>query len=98
LLELDRGNDRDARLDDVGRVEPAAETDLDGADVDCGLAEDRQREGGRHVEEARAQIGVLAQALDLGPHFAQRSDQLVLGDGRPVDAEALAPAREVRDV
>ena len=78
VLELDRGDDRDARVDGVGRVEPAAEPDLDRSDLDPRGAEQVQRERGGGVEEARTQLRVGAQPLDRGPDLAQPGHELAL--------------------
>ena len=42
--------------DDVGRIEPAAQADLEHRDVDAGAAEQLERDGGRHFEERRVRL------------------------------------------
>ena len=51
---VDRGDDGDLRVGDVGGVPGAAHADLDDGDVDRGVGEGGERHGGQHLEEATA--------------------------------------------
>ena len=53
VIERDRGDRGDRRRQDVGRVEAAAEADLDDGDIDRGALEDLERDRGRDLEERR---------------------------------------------
>ena len=57
MVERKVGDAGDERmLDDVGRVEPAAETDLEDAGVGGRSRERHERRGGRDLEEARLDV------------------------------------------
>ena len=63
MLEPDVGDDGDLALDDVGRVEPAAEADLDHRPFDARLVKDNESGRRQEVEPGRLRRGVpLARA------------------------------------
>ena len=53
VIEPDRRDGGDQRVEDVGRVEPAAEPDFADRDLDAGAAEQLERHRRRHFEERR---------------------------------------------
>ena len=71
------------------------ESDLDHTHVHAVAAEQLQGQRGRHVEEARAEVRVLSQAIDVRPDAAEYATQRLLGYGSTIDSEPLAPALQV---
>ena len=94
MLELDRRDRAHLGRDDVGRVEPPAEPDLENRQIDRALREVTERQRGHELE-----VGCLAVlALDRlrrGRDVAQRAHEVVLGDRLGPDPDALARVDEV---
>src|SRR3546814_17816226 len=61
VVDAELGDAGDERVrDDVGRVEPPAEPDLDDAGVGGGARESEEGDRGRHLEEARLEpVGMV---------------------------------------
>ena len=94
----DRGDDRDERADDVGRVEPAAHPDLEDRDVDPALGELHERKGRQDLEVGRV-IGEPAfghQAVDHGLQLREPRQESRRRDRSPVDTDPLLDSGEVR--
>ena len=95
----DRGRDQARRRHDVGRVEPAAEADLEDGDLDAGAAEELEGDRGRHFEEGRLRRSSPPSArrpsIDAA-HVVDGRDQRVAGDRTAVDDEALREIDEMR--
>ena len=85
VLEPDVRQQHDARVEDVRRVEPAAEPGFDDGDVDAALGEVGERRGGQHLELRRAD------RFGVGAHAGDRALEPV-----GVGLEPLAPAGDVR--
>ena len=56
MIERDVGDDRDAEIEDVGAVEPAAEPDLADEHLGVGLARREDPGSGEHLEAGRLQL------------------------------------------
>ncbi len=67
----DRGDDRDERADNVGRVEPSAHADLEDGDVDLALGELEEGQGGHDLE-----VGRMIDELPLGHQAVDHRLQL----------------------
>src|SRR3546814_13578348 len=65
VVDAELGDAGDERVrDDVGRVEPPAEPDLDDAGVGGGARESEEGDRGRHLEEARLEpVGLVERFL-----------------------------------
>ena len=68
VVDPDRGDHRDRRVDDVGGVPAPAEPDLDDRDVDRGVGERRERHRGDDLElahrRAPGRLGLLVHQFD----------------------------------
>ena len=86
VVDADRGDDRDRRVDHVGGVPATAHAHLDDGDVDGRVGERRERHRGEHLELAhrraagglRLRVDHLHERLDLavGRHVLRRADRL----------------------
>ncbi len=56
VIEIDRGDHRDRRLHDIGRVEPPAHAYLDNGDVDRGIGECRERHASHSFKERQPRL------------------------------------------
>ena len=98
MIERDVGNHRDQRLDDVGRVQPAAHADFEHRNLDADAGEVFECHHGQHLEEAgmpRQLAGaqkLLRRALDAIVNRAE----LDIGDGFAVHPNALVDAHQMR--
>ena len=97
ILLVVEGDRRDRRRrsgdSDVGRVEPAAEADLEHGDVDAGAPEQLERDRGRHLEERRLHVErAVARAARRSRRARRRSaaTERVRADRLAVDDEPLA--------
>ena len=95
VVEVDVGHDRHAAVPDVGRIEPAAETDLDQRDVRTDLGEAREDDGGQQLELGRVAVPAGDPVRD-GQHPPDEPGEVVRGDRLPVDLDPLAVRDEVR--
>lgn len=84
VVEADVGDDAQQRTDDVGAVEPSAESHLDDGDIDLLLLEIEEGHGRGELEE-RGMEG-----LEEGALLLYEVDDALAGDGLAVDADALA--------
>src|SRR5262252_279428 len=86
------GNPRDGAgarlLEDVGRVESAAQAHLQHRDVDLELGEDHQGRQGRRLEES--ELGASRE------HVGEHRIEHLVGDGSAVHLNALVEPAEVR--
>ena len=78
------------RLDDVGRVEPAAQPDLDDAGVGGRAGEGEKGGGGGRLEEAQLHRAGRFE------HLGQDGGQRLILDQPPGEADALVEADEMR--
>ena len=87
----DRGDDRDERPDDVGRVEPPAHAHFEDGDVDLELGELDEGQGGHDLEIGRVvdELAVGHLAVDDGLERRQPFAEAPFRDDHPVDAYAL---------
>jgi hypothetical protein len=76
--------------DDVGRVEPPAEADLDHAGVGGGAGESEEGGGGRYFEEGRRY------ALGGIEHFLQQGGEILVLDELAGEPDPLVEADQVR--
>ena len=91
VIEAEAGDPADQRrFDDVGRVEPSAEADLEDAGVGRRAGEGEQGGGGGDFEEAR--IDSVAGV----ERFGEQSGELIVLDQLSGDADAFVEADEVR--
>ena len=78
VVDADRRDDRDGRVDDVGGVPAAAEPDLDHRDVDGRVGERGERHRGDDLElahpRAAGRLGLLVDDLDERLDLAVRLD------------------------
>lgn len=93
VIEADRREHGDLGVDDVGRVEPAAEPDLEHGDVDLALVEVAER---HHRERLELRERDRRLTLDRRPHEARPAREVRGQDGVAADAHALGDADEVR--
>ena len=94
VVEVDVRDDRDSEVERVGRVEPAAETDLAHQDVGP-RGEIRDRHRGQHLELRRRTL--LGGDRVEGRHqLLERPREVALADGAPIDFDALGVGDEVR--
>jgi hypothetical protein len=97
MVDIDAGDDRAGRLDDVDRVQPAAQADLEDHEVEL-RARQRQHDRQRgELEVAQADLGLVgamaaARELDIGKGRQQRVGR----DGLALDAAALLEMHQVR--
>ena len=77
VVHADVGDDGDLGVDDVGRVPPAEQADLDHRDVDGEVGEPAERRGGDGLEVRRAHAG----------------EHLEIGDGGDLLGELLVADR-----
>ncbi len=90
MVDADAGDAGDERAgDDVGRVEAAAEPDLEDRRVRWRACESDQRRSGRHLEEARLDPVAMVE------HFAEKRGEHFIIDQLAGDADALVEADEV---
>src|SRR3546814_7556199 len=74
--------------DDVGRVEPPAEPDLDDAGVGGGARESEEGDRGRHLEEARLEpVGMVER-------FLQQCRKRIVVDQRTRDTDTFVRSEE----
>ena len=97
VVDGDRGDDRDRRVDHVGGIPPSTHPHLDHGDVDGGVGERGERHRGQHLELAqsrsslsentglRLRVDHLYERLDLavGRHVVRRADR------RGIDRDAF---------
>ena len=98
MVEVDADDRRGERLRHVGRVEPAAEPDLEHRDVDAPPPEVRERRGRQHLEEGGVSLEHAA-AHERGrrvAHVAHRAREVALADGVAVHRDPLVDPDEVR--
>ncbi len=89
VAQLGDGADQ-RRRDDVGRVEPAAEPDLDDRGIGWGAGESEEGGGGGRLEEA--QLHAVGGVERLGEQGGQR----LIVDQPPGEADALVEADQMR--
>jgi hypothetical protein len=85
-------------LDDVGRVQPAAEPDLQHRHVDPKAAEVGERRGGQHLEEGRVRLEHTP-AHEPARRVADRPDrgrEVAVADLAAVDRDPLVDPHQVR--
>jgi hypothetical protein len=93
VVEVDLADDGDVRIDDVRRVPPPTEADLDDADVDGLVGEVRERHRGHQLEE-RHRMRVAAVALDRRVvHQARERLDLLVHLGEHLGAIGRSPTR-----
>ena len=93
VLQPDVGDDRRLRRgNDVGGVQPPAETDLDHDEVTAGLREPEKADGGHQLKLGR----MLRKRVRRGEHALREAVKRRIGDGRAVHLKALVEAVEVR--
>ena len=100
MVDADRGDHRDGRIDHVGGVPASAETDLDHPHVDRGIGERGERHRGEHLElahrRAAGRLRLLVDHLDerlelgVGRHVCRWADRL------SVDRDALDRRLQMR--
>ncbi len=104
VVEADVGDDGDERLDDVGGVEAAAESDFEDGDVDVLLGVEAEGDGGEELEEA-GRVGEFAGGDEFGGAGVderEEAGEVVVGNlgelGRCAggDANALGGAEQMR--
>ncbi len=98
MIEIDGRDRRSDGPDDVGRIEPAAEADLDHRDLHVRPAKQLERQGGRGFEERRRglQRALRAELLDRLADVAGGAAHRRGVHGPSVDDEALGQIDEVR--
>ena len=93
MLQPDVGDDRRlGRGNDVGGVQPPAETDLDHDEVTAGLREPVKADGGQQRKLGR----MLRKRVRRSEHTLREAVKRRIGDGRAVHLKALVEAVEVR--
>ena len=90
MIDVDRRDDRSVRVDEVDRIEPAAEADFEQRDVELRVGEQHQR-GERAVFEV-GQRDVAARGLNP----FERIDERRVARFFALDAHALVVAQEMR--
>ncbi len=88
VIQADRGEDRDSRVEHVRRVQATAEPCLDHADFDLGISE-RYECGSRRGFELRYALFPLEALLDLEDHVSDSADCAL--ESLPVDLGATDP-------
>ena len=97
VVEADRGDRGHLGQHHVRRVEPAAQTNLDDADVAALPLELQKRHRGHELEETRMIVGVApADFLGDGAQLPGKGDEFGLGQQRAVHLHALAQPHEMR--
>jgi hypothetical protein len=98
VVEVDAHDGRGDRLDDVRRVEPAPEADLEHGHVDPLPPEVLEGGGGQHLEERGVALEHAAAHEALGgvAHRADRGDEVARADLAAVDRDPLVEPDEVR--
>ena len=95
VIHAHLGDDADRRGDDIRRVEPPAEADLDHRDIDLFLREAAKRE-----RRAQFELGdlhaVLLAGLHRGPYTFHQRGQLIARNRFAVDADALVVYLDIR--
>ncbi|OLC47062.1 MAG: hypothetical protein AUH68_01760 [Gemmatimonadetes bacterium 13_1_40CM_4_69_5] len=89
VLQRDLRHHAGERRDDVGRVQPPAQTDLDHGDVHTPRRQVREGDGGRRFEEARVK------PLDLTLESLGPRRERLLAHRFAVDGDPLAYGHEV---
>jgi hypothetical protein len=98
VIEIDGRDRRSNGLDDVGRIEPAAQAGLDDRDLHARPAKQLEREGGRGLEERRRGLerALCAELLNRLAHVAGGAAHRRGVHRLSVDDEALGQIDEVR--
>ena len=100
MVEADRGDDRDGRVDDVGGIPASAHADFDDRDVDGGVGERGERHGGDDLELAHlgspGSLGLRVDEFDERFELPVDLDVLSGRDGLAVDRDALHGRLQVR--
>ena len=93
VLQPNVGDDRHLRCgNDVGGVQPPAETDLDHDEVTAGLRKPKKADGGHQLKLGR----MLRKRVRRSEHALREAVKRRIGDGRAVHLKALVEAVEVR--
>ncbi len=92
VIESDRRNHSDIRLNGIGRVESSAQTRFQNDDVDLRFGEMFQRERSRDFEESRMRLPIS----DELPNVGQARCNFVFGNHLAVDADSFAKSDKVR--
>src|SRR5207249_2569423 len=98
VIETDRCDGRDNRLEHVGSVEPPAKSHLTHRDLDPMSPEQLERNGGRGLEERRvdAEYAAVVQTVDHGLKMRNRAGKRVAVDDASVDDKPLRQTNEMR--
>ncbi len=96
VVQADRGDHGDGRVDDVGRVPAAAHADLDHGHVHRGVREGRVGHSGEHLEEGQPVLLGSVDHLHVRLDVVVRLDEPLGGDRRPVEADPLGDRLHVR--
>ena len=92
VIHRDAGDDRAERLcDDVGRVKPPAQPDLEHDDVAFLAAEDLKADRGDQLKLGR----LVFHPVGVGAHGFGRACQHVVGHGLTVDGNALIESADI---
>ncbi len=90
MVETDRGDDRDQRPTDVGRIEPSAEPDFQYGQIDGLSFEVKQRERRDDFKIGRPIVGKFpVDPLDRRTNGFAQSDQFGFVGHRAVDSPAF---------
>jgi hypothetical protein len=96
VVEVDRGDDGDAGVDDVGGVPGAAHADLDDGDVDRGVGEGRVGHAHHDLEEAHRVVAGGVDHLHVGRDVVVGLDEALGAHRLAVEHDPLAHRLQVR--
>ena len=98
MIEVDRRDGGHDGLNDIGRVEPSAQANLDDAELDAGVTKQVERHRRRRFEEGRlSRERVLRDhRLDRGLHVGRRLPHLGGADRLSVDDKSFRQVDEMR--
>src|SRR5438105_9179145 len=98
MIERNRGDRADRRLEDISRVEPSAEANFDDRDLHACASEDLEADSGRRFKKCR-RIGKRAiplQTIGAVQNVCCCSLEGVVVDSRISDEETLVQVNEMR--
>ena len=98
MIEIDIGDDRKNRIDDIGCVEASSQANFKDSDFDLGCGKEVERYGGHGLKEAgqMRQLRVLDHLCGAGRNTVKSIDEGFIGDGPAVETDALIDAHDVR--